>query len=57
MANVIINSSKLDSLAEHIADKAEASLPLTIAGMEAAVDGLELENDFIVTINYTTDSE
>ena len=42
MSKVLITRSKLDGLATTIAAKSGASLPLTIAQMESAVDGIEL---------------
>lgn len=40
MSKVLITRSKLDSLANTIATKSGATLPLTIAQMDAAVDGI-----------------
>ena len=37
----IVSNSKLDALAKSIAEKAGASLPLTVDGMKTAVDGIE----------------
>lgn len=41
MSKVLITRSKLDSLASTIAAKSGAALPLTIAQMDAAVEGIE----------------
>lgn len=45
MSKVLITRSKLDDLATTIAAKSGATLPLTIAQMDAAVDGIITRND------------
>ena len=45
MSKVLITRSKLDELATTIAAKSGATLPLTIAQMDAAVDGIITRND------------
>ena len=42
MTQVLITDTKLDTLAQHIASKAEVSLPLTIDQMVTTVDGIEV---------------
>lgn len=58
MSKVLITRSKLDGLATTIAAKSGATLPLTIAQMDAAVEGIETGgNDFIVTLSYNESTE
>lgn len=58
MSKVLITRSKLDGLATTIAAKSGATLPLTIAQMDAAVEGIETGgNDFIVTLSYNDQTE
>lgn len=45
MSKVLITRSKLDGLATTISAKSGATLPLTIAQMDAAVDGIEIGVD------------
>lgn len=45
MSKVLITRSKLDGLATTIAAKSGATLPLTIAQMDAAVDGIVVNSD------------
>lgn len=58
MGKVLITRSKLDGLATTIAAKSGATLPLTIAQMDAAVEGIETGgNDFVVTLSYNDQTE
>lgn len=58
MSKVLITRSKLDSLATTISAKSGEPLPLTIAQMDAAVQGIETGgNDFIVTLSYNESTE
>lgn len=58
MSKVLITRSKLDGLATTIAAKSGATLPLTIAQMDAAVEGIETGgNVFVVTLSYNRQTE
>lgn len=59
MTQVLITRSKLDSLATAISAKSGEPLPLTIAEMEDAVDGIDTGggNDFVVTLAYNDQTE
>lgn len=55
MSRVAITRQKLDELALHVSAKSGEAMPLTIDGMMDAVDDIDLDDKFIVTISYTTD--
>ncbi|MCR4870392.1 MAG: hypothetical protein K5859_03720 [Atopobiaceae bacterium] len=57
MSRVAITRQKLDELALHVSAKSGEAMPLTIDGMMDAVDDIHLDDKFIVTIYYTTDSK
>lgn len=56
MAKVVITKSKLDALAQHISAKAGASGTLTIAQMQAAVDGMAISGGAKGFRRYTYDN-
>lgn len=57
MSKVLITRSKLDGLATTIAAKSGATLPLTIAQMDAAVQGIETGGLDLPTFSATIDEE
>lgn len=58
MSKVLITRSKLDGLASTIAAKSGATLPLTIAQMDSAVQGIETGgNTFVVTLSYNEQTD
>lgn len=57
MSRVAITREKLDDLALHVSAKSGEDMPLTIDGMMDAVDGIDLDDKFIVTIHHTTDQK
>lgn len=58
MSKVLITRSKLDDLATTIAAKSGATLPLTIAQMDAAVEGIDTSgSNFVVTLSYNDQTE
>lgn len=58
MSKVLITRSKLDGLATTIAAKSGATLPLTIAQMDAAVDGIDTSgSNYVVTLSYNDQTE
>ena len=56
MAKVVITKSKLDALAQHISAKAGTSGTLTIAQMQAAVDGIAISGGAKGFRRYTYDN-
>ena len=57
MSKVVITRSKLDSLATTISAKSGEPLPLTIAQMDAAVQGIETDSTLVVTLSYNESTQ